>query len=224
MRLTLSFDNGPVSSVTPRVLDTLAHHGVTAHFFVLGRCLEAPEGRALVARALAEGHHVGNHSYTHQTPLGDDTRDDLVAREIVDTETRLAPLLGDRARTFRPFGGGGVIGPHLLRDDALAHLAAQGYSVVLWNSVPRDWEDPAGWPATALADLEQRPHTLLVLHDIPGACLDGLDGFLTAVKARGHTLTDALPDDCVPLVNGRARADLSALVRPRTGAAVKGSP
>lgn len=222
MKLTLSFDNGPDPAATPGVLDVLARHGATAHFFVLGKHLATPEGRSLVERTVAAGHAVGNHSFSHAVPLGDDPRPDAVAREIDDTERLLRPLTGG-ASTFRPFGGGGAIGPHLLSPEAVAHLCDRGFTCVLWNSVPRDWVDPAGWPETALSDLDRRPHTLVVLHDIAGACLDGLDAFLTEATARGHALSAELPADCVPIRAGRVLGDLRGLVRARPDAAAGGA-
>lgn len=61
--LFLTFDDGPVPSVTPWVLDTLAEHGAKATFFCIGRnCELHPE---LFARIRQEGHAVGNHTYDH---------------------------------------------------------------------------------------------------------------------------------------------------------------
>jgi peptidoglycan/xylan/chitin deacetylase (PgdA/CDA1 family) len=217
MKLTLSFDNGPDPVVTPGVLDVLDRHGVSAHFFVLGQLVATPAGRSLVERTVAAGHRIGNHSYTHAVPLGDDPRPDAVAREIEATEALLAPFVRG-APSFRPFGGGGVLGPHLLSPEAAAHLQHRGYTCVLWNSVPRDWVDPATWPATALADLDRRPHTLLVLHDIVGACLDQLDAFLRAAMSRGHEITNELPAECVPIRAGAVVGDLRDLVRARPDA------
>ena len=68
--VTLTFDNGPEPEVTPGVLDTLAAAGIKATFFVLGHKLALPGRRALAERAAAEGHWIGNHTYTHSTPLG----------------------------------------------------------------------------------------------------------------------------------------------------------
>lgn len=202
MKVTLSFDNGPDPAVTPYVLDVLARRGVLAHFFVLGKHVATEAGRALVERELEEGHLVGNHSYTHEVPLGDDPRPDAVEREIAATQALLDPLVPG-GRRFRPFGGGGVIGPHLLSPRAVEHLRAEAYTCVLWNAVPRDWEDPVGWAARALADLPARDHTVLVLHDIPGACLAALDGFLGEVLARGGVFTLDVPPSCTPIVDGR---------------------
>lgn len=62
-RVALTFDDGPDPQRTPAVLDLLARQGVRATFFVVGARAEAhPE---LVRRMVAEGHVVGNHSYTH---------------------------------------------------------------------------------------------------------------------------------------------------------------
>src|SRR5262245_31850443 len=151
-RVTLSFDNGPDPTVTPAVLDLLRRHGVTAQFFVLGKHVAEPAGRALVERARDEGHAIGNHSFSHAVPLGIDPRPDAVEREIAATEALLDPLLDPLlrplvpgARRFRPFGHGGVLGPHLLSQRAVDYLVAHRYSCVLWNSVPRDWIEPDAW-------------------------------------------------------------------------------
>jgi peptidoglycan/xylan/chitin deacetylase (PgdA/CDA1 family) len=216
VKLTLTFDNGPDPAATPRVLEILRARGALAHFFVLGKHVATPAGRALVERELAEGHLVGNHSYSHATPLGDDPRTDAVAQEIVATQALLEPLLQRDAspRRFRPFGGGGFVGPHLLSAGAAAHLVAERYTCVLWNSVPRDWVDRAAWPAAALADLAAHDHTVLVLHDIVDASVAALDDFLATALERGAQITLDLPRSCTPILAGDAiAADLAPLVR-----------
>ncbi|HMG51819.1 MAG TPA: polysaccharide deacetylase family protein [Kofleriaceae bacterium] len=212
MKLTLSFDNGPDPEVTPGVLDVLRDRGVIAQFYVIGRQLGGRHGRRLVERARDDGHLVGNHSFSHAVPLGQDRRPDAALAEIAATEALLAPLVP--GRRFRPFGGGGAIGRHLLSRRAVDYLVANGYSCVLWNSVPRDWIDPDGWPARALADCATRPHTLLALHDVPHACLAGLAGFIDAARAAGFELVSDVPPDCAPIVDGRIVGSLDDLVAP----------
>lgn len=210
-RVALSFDNGPDPDVTPAVLDVLRRRGVTAHFFVLGKHLADPARRRIVERARDDGHLIGNHSYSHSFPLGEDPRPDAVEREIAATEALLAPIVGG-ARRFRPFGRGGALGPHLLSRRAVDYLVAHEYSCILWNSVPRDWAEPDRWASRALGDCASRSHTLVVLHDIPDACLAGLEGFLDSVQQRGMQLVCDVPDDCAPIVNGSVVGDLRALV------------
>jgi peptidoglycan/xylan/chitin deacetylase (PgdA/CDA1 family) len=62
-RVALTFDDGPDPQVTPAILDTLAGAGARATFFVIGRHLE--KHREVGARALREGHELGNHSWMH---------------------------------------------------------------------------------------------------------------------------------------------------------------
>ena len=145
-RLTLTFDNGPTTETTPQVLDVLGERSMLATFFVVGQRLASPEALALAQRAHAEGHWVGNHSTSHDTPLGLCADPDHAEREIGGTQARLADAgLVHRDRLFRPFGGGGRLGRHLLSTPAVDYLMAHRYTMVLWDSAPRDWEDPDGW-------------------------------------------------------------------------------
>lgn len=213
-RVTLTFDNGPDPAVTPRVLDALEARAIRAHFFVLGRALLDPVCRQIVERAVRDGHALGNHSFSHETPLGLDPREDLIEREITATEALLRPLAPGEKR-FRPFGGGGAIGPHLLRDDVAAHLQREAFSCVLWNSVPRDWVEPETWIDRALEDCAQRDHTVVVLHDVPGACLAKLEPFLDQCLARDVEFVLEFPSDCLPIDRGHPSVDLSSITTPR---------
>src|SRR6478735_8890354 len=90
--LTLSFDNGPEPEVTPAVLDILARRNLRATFFVIGEKLAQPARKVLAERAHAEGHWIGNHSYTHSTPLGLRREPDLSEREIGRTQGLIGAL------------------------------------------------------------------------------------------------------------------------------------
>ncbi|RIL08182.1 MAG: polysaccharide deacetylase family protein [Proteobacteria bacterium] len=212
-RLTLSFDNGPFADVTPGVLDALAARDLRASFFVCGKDLRDPARRDLVRRARNAGHRIGNHTLTHAVELGASGDPAAPAREIDEAQALLGELAAPE-RWFRPYGAGGVLGPRLLSEAAVAHLCAGGYSLVVWNSVPRDWEDPDGWPARALADVEARDWTLVVLHDVPTGAMRALPRFLDDALARGIEITDELPPACVPIRCGARVGALDGLVAP----------
>ena len=207
--LTLSFDNGPEPEVTPHVLDVLARRGLKTTFFVIGEKLRDPAGRALAERARDEGHWIGNHTYTHTVPLGQ-MEPDAARREIDRTQA----LIGDLAhaeRLFRPFGGGGRGGRHLLSHEAAEHLVAGGYSLVLWNAIPRDWE-PDGWVARALGQLAGQDETLMVLHDVPSGAMRDLDRFLDGVEEAGVAIRQTMPAGLVPIRRGRVELPLADYV------------
>ena len=215
--LTLSFDNGPHPQVTPEVLAVLSGHGVKATFFTIGRQLAAPGGMALAERAWAEGHWIGNHTWTHSTPLGESAASDLVEAELASTQRLLAPL-AHAHRWFRPFGGGGNLDRRLLRDDTVAWLEAERMSCVLWNAVPRDWADIDGWVETALTQCAAQPWTLLVLHDLPTGAMRHLPRFLDQARARGARFRQDFPPDCVPMLDGRVVRPLAPYITEKEAA------
>jgi len=62
----LTFDDGPSTTVTPKILDILRENNVKATFFLLGENIEANErSKELVKREFNEGHAIGNHTYSH---------------------------------------------------------------------------------------------------------------------------------------------------------------
>jgi peptidoglycan/xylan/chitin deacetylase (PgdA/CDA1 family) len=213
VEVTLTFDNGPEPAVTPRVLDVLGKHRIGATFFVLGSKLAEPGRRALAKRAHAEGHWIGNHTMTHSTPLGRVADPARTIAEIVDAQA----LIGELAhpdRLFRPFGGGGEIGPHLLNDAAVQVLASEKMTCVLWNAVPRDWADPRGWAETALAQCMAQPWTVLVLHDLPTGAMGRLNIFIDRLLDHGARFRQDFPPDCVPILRGEAMRPLEPYLKP----------
>jgi peptidoglycan/xylan/chitin deacetylase (PgdA/CDA1 family) len=178
---------------------------------VLGAKLADPARRKLAARAHAEGHWIGNHTKSHGVPLGRVADPALVRSEILDTEA----LLGDLAHPdhlFRPFGGEGKLGPHLLSGAAVEVLKANRMTCVLWNAIPRDWADPQGWVETALAQCQAQPWTLLVLHDLPTGAMDNLEAFIARVREHGGAFTQVFPPECIPIRRGEVIGSLGSYV------------
>lgn len=59
----LTFDDGPSSEITEKVLDVLKEEGVKATFFVIGKNVDVyPE---ILKRIHDEGHGIGIHTYSH---------------------------------------------------------------------------------------------------------------------------------------------------------------
>ena len=204
--LTLSFDNGPEPEVTPAVLDILARRNLRATFFVIGEKLAQPARKVLAERAHAEGHWIGNHSWTHSVPLGQRKEADIAELEIGNAQAAMAGLIHPH-RFFRPFGGGGNLDRRLMSQPVVDYLARGHYTCVLWNSIPRDWDDPDGWVDRAMAHCASQPWTLMVLHDLPTGAMRHLDAFLDKVGESGGRLRQDFPPDCMPIVDG-------AVVRP----------
>src|SRR5260221_64141 len=164
-KVTLTFDNGPTPGVTEAILAILAERGIKTTFFVLGSHLCNPVGADLLDKIVAHEHWVGNHSFTHSVAFGDSAESGYAIHEIGDTQALIAAR-GISERLFRPFGNFGLLGPHLLSEEALAYLMEHRFTCIVWTSVPHDWDDPAHWVERCLSDVAKQDWTVVVLHDI----------------------------------------------------------
>ncbi len=130
--LALTFDDGPNPKWTPRLLDVLAGHEVKATFFLMGS--RAAEEPALVRRIAAEGHLIGNHSWSH--PNLALTASGKVREELTRTSAVLEGITGERVRYFRP--------PFGARRPVVFRIARElGMTVVMWNAMTTDWSEPS---------------------------------------------------------------------------------
>jgi peptidoglycan/xylan/chitin deacetylase (PgdA/CDA1 family) len=207
--LTLTFDNGPTDA-TPQVLDLLALHQARATFFVLGRHMADPRRRAFAERAAAEGHWIGNHTYSHSTSLGNFTDADASIDEIAQTQALIGEL-SPPVPLFRPYANSGVLDRRVLNRRAVDFLVANRYSLVLWNALPRDWVD-AGWVERAIEQCMRQPVSVMVLHDAHERAIPGLERFLPLVTAAGGRFRQEFADECVPIRAGVLRHKIEHLV------------
>ncbi len=218
-RLTLTFDNGPTPGITEQVLDTLDAADLRATFFLVGTQLERPGARRLAERALASGHRLGSHTYSHGEPLG------TQPPEVIETEIlRMRELMGDLAGDellFRP-NGKGRMGPHLLSQQAVETLADLRATIVLWTSVPKDRaavvDRPDAWLADARQAVRDTEWTLMVLHDRPsGFPAPGPMAFLPEFLAWAKDTAEIVqefPAACTPMRKGITAPELACFVTP----------
>ncbi len=172
----------------------------------------------MLERAREEGHWIGNHSYNHLYSLGDIDRQDAFDLEVTST----FEVLGDLAhpdRLFRPFCNAGVVNERVFKRVDVERLCQEGCTCVLFNSLPRDWNDGEGWVDRALADCGTRPWSTIVLHDIAGYP-DGVDArpmrrledFIVAALDAGHEPVQEFSPDCVLIERGEERQSLERLM------------
>jgi hypothetical protein len=131
--------------------------------------------------------------------------------EIKNTQKNIGDFVHPR-RYFRPFGGGGALGDHLLSRAAHDHLCDQAYTCVTWNMIPRDWDGDQGWIQRAFdlgADLDWG---LVVLHDVPSGAMQYLDEFLQRLKDENVEIAQAFPPDCQMIRDGVPQPGVAAYV------------
>lgn len=181
--VALTFDDGPSTEWTPEILDVLRAHGARATFFVLGAAVDGRE--AILRRAVAEGHELGNHAYSHADPA---TLDDEALRdELERTNGLIESSTGIRPRLFRP--------PYADYDVRVARIAQDvGLSPTVLRSIdPADWrERDSTRIAGGVLDLV-RPGSIVCLHDgLPPRSSDGTLDRRPTVEAT-HEILAGLP-------------------------------
>lgn len=128
MKIALTFDDGPHRVYTPIILDILKKYGIHATFFVVGENVEFyPD---VVKRAIAEGHEIGNHTYTH-CHLSK-TSPQKIIDEINRCERAVYELCEYHTKLFRPPEG-------VLPETIKEYAHNEDYSVILWSVDTRDW-------------------------------------------------------------------------------------
>lgn len=131
----LTFDDGPNPDVTTSILDTLKEYNVPATFFVVGKNAVAyPD---LIRRMDAEGHSIGNHSYSHDYDYmyNGDTEFD---REMNRCRTAINDILGKTyPNMLYRFPGGSF---EVYKQYYIWNIEAEGYQYVDWNALTGDSE------------------------------------------------------------------------------------
>jgi peptidoglycan/xylan/chitin deacetylase (PgdA/CDA1 family) len=216
--VTLTFDNGPDPKVTPYVLDVLRERNIRATFFVLGAKMRERRLRLIAERAVAEGHRLGNHTFSHHVQFGLVRPPQQAVLEIQKAQSLIGSLAGEE-KLFRPFGGGGLIDRNLLNDAALAYLRDHQFTVVLWTCVPRDWEGPNRWADRAMACIRAERESVVVLHDLPTGAMRELGSFIDRLERAGQQIVQKFPDTVIAVRAGIVNARLEALLASAPGIA-----
>jgi peptidoglycan/xylan/chitin deacetylase (PgdA/CDA1 family) len=181
----LTFDDGPHPRHTPAILDVLADRGFRATFFVLGRNVRRA-GTAMLERARAAGHRIGNHAFSHRDLTT--IPEAQVHREIARTESLIADVLGP-GRLFRP--------PYGAWNGAVARVVEDlGYHHVSWNVDTRDWNpeyQPDEWVRFAFDQIRGRERSVVLAHDIHRTTADHLADLLRLIEGIGGVICDGPP-------------------------------
>lgn len=153
----LTIDDGPDEHDTPRILDLLAQHNAKATFFAIGRKVE--QQRALCRRIRAEGHEIGNHTFSHPAPFWWLLPRPLVRQEIERGQEAILAATGELPHWFRSPVGMNTPAVH-------PAAAANHLRVIGWSADGCDGGCPAA-PTHVVARImsQVQPGSIILLHE-----------------------------------------------------------
>ena len=199
-KIVLTFDDGPDAVWTPKVLDILKQENVKAAFFIVGQ--NGQTNPDIVKRIFAEGHEIGNHSFTHPN-LGEVPRQ-VVDIEINATQRLIESLTGHSTRLFRaPYFGDAE--PRTADEvDPTVEAQNLGYISIGLHLDPDDWKlkNADGSPHTAEQMVEETLEqveiktkeergNIVLMHDSGGdrsATIEALPKLIHELRAPKHTI------------------------------------
>ena len=129
-QIALTFDDGPDSVYTAKVLAVLQRNHVHATFFLIGAAVE--KYPLVVKKIESGGHCIGNHSY-HHLNFWNLSCDQLMKNELLRTQDLIFNLTGRKPRFYRPPYG-------YLLDSCEMNLRSKDYIISRWDIDPRDWD------------------------------------------------------------------------------------
>ena len=216
-RVAITFDDGPDPEWTPRILDVLKARGVKAAFFLVGK--NAEDHPALVQRIAAEGHEIGNHTYSHGNLA--EMPEWRWRLELDATERLIETITGRSTTLFRPPYNADAT-PSDVAELAPLRFAADvlGYTVVLEKIDPQDWARPGADTIVQRVKEQRHEGNIILLHDAGGdrsQTLAALPRILDWLAERGDRvvslseLLDIPRDELMPPVRSGEQAGWRAV-------------
>lgn len=173
----LTFDEGYENGYTAQILDVLKEKKAPAVFFVTYDY--AKRNPDLIKRMIAEGHVVGNHSYTH--PSMPTVSLEKASEEITKLHDYIKENFNYTMTLFRP-----PMGEY--SEQTLALTKELGYQSVFWSFAYKDW-DTKNQPeeAAALKKTVDAVHggAVYLLHAVSKTNTNILGEFIDEVRAKG---------------------------------------
>lgn len=175
-KIALTFDDGPSSHCTGRLLDGLKKRGVKATFFLIGK--NAKENPELVERLDKEGHLIGNHTYNHVeiTKLSDEE----AKKELVETDEVICSITGKHVEYMRP--------PFGVWQDELEELDVMP---VLWSIDPLDWTTKNVDEIVNKVVTQAGENDIILLHDCYDSSVDAALRIIDILAKRGFEFVTA---------------------------------
>lgn len=178
--VALTFDDGPWSGQTARILDILEKHNARATFFVLGALARGHPD--LIRREISQNCEVGVHTWYHAN-LARTSAGTIIA-DLNRCQQTLQGIIGQRVPLMRPPYGA-------LNARARAAIAQTGLRIIMWSADTNDWQRPGADTIYARIMNGARNGAIILCHDGGGprsGTIAAVSRAVPALQKRGYEL------------------------------------
>lgn len=173
-RVALTFEDGPDPDYTPLILDTLKSRNQVATFFVQG--IRAKEYPSLIQRINAEGHLIGNHTWSH--PQLTHLSPEEMLLQLQKTQSILEQITGRAPFLYRPSYG-------IYNENVISTI---NMPAILWSVDPEDLKyKDASYITNYVLD-HVVDGAIILLHDTNAYTTQAISAILDALIAEGYEI------------------------------------
>ena len=175
--VALTYDDGPSSTATPRILKCLQDNGGRATFFMVGKqVVKSPD---VLKQMVAQGCEVANHTYDHT--LMTKVSPSELANQLVATNQVVSDACGISPVLMRPCGGA--------KTDAGMNIAgAISMPAILWSIDTLDWKTrDASQTITNVLD-NVKDGDIILMHDLYESTAEASETIIPELVSRGFQL------------------------------------
>ncbi len=172
--VALTFDDGPRSDVTGRVLNVLELYNAKATFFVLGNA--AARNPQLLERMNNLGCQVGNHSYSHPNLASLSAYN--IASQINSTSDVIYNAIGKYPTVVRP--------PYGSYNSSV--LNTVNAPLILWSIDTLDWKHRNASRVINEVVSKVKDGDIVLMHDIYGSTATAVESIVPALRKKGFQM------------------------------------
>lgn len=190
--VSLTFDDGPHSIYTDRILNTLADNDAKGTFFILGSRIN--EHIPQLSRIIDEGCEIGNHTWGHLDMTLLDSAS--AKRQIMSVYNSINGIFSAKPVLLRPPYGfcAGYAG------------LQQDFPIICWSVDTLDWArtDPVQIADEVLSSV--RDGDIILMHDIYPSTAEAVEIIVPALVSKGFelvTVSELFEKKGIPLGGGK---------------------
>lgn len=173
--IALTFDDGPIDNVTPKILQLLKDEDIKATFFMIGTNVE--KYPKIARKVAADGHEIANHSYSHAN-LNKLNKTNM-KQQLIHSQKIIEQITNYKPKLFRP--------PYGEYNETVINLAEESkQEIIMWSVDSYDWKakNKNTILDNTLKDL--KPGSIILMHDIHEVTAESLPSLIKKLKSDNY--------------------------------------
>ncbi|MBR2615871.1 MAG: polysaccharide deacetylase family protein [Clostridia bacterium] len=174
--IALTFDDGP-STQTERLLDIMAKYDAVGSFFVVGNFIDGR--KSILKRIDAEGHEIGNHSWSHRQLTGLSEKE--IRDQIMLCRAKIYEVTGKDCLMVRP--------PYGATNAQIRSIGAElGVIFVNWSVDTLDWQSKNADAVYEELMANVKDGAIVLCHDLHRSTVDAMEKVIPKLLEEGYQL------------------------------------